>query len=63
MRKICCANFKKYKEFKNPKISYICVKTLILSSICNKCGSEDDNTFKEEGSIGILNVLGLIGNI
>ena len=33
MRKIYCAKCKKYKEFKNPKISYICHKTLPLFSI------------------------------
>ena len=34
MRKIYCTKFKKYKEFKKPKISYICDRILILSSIC-----------------------------
>ena len=40
MRKIYCTMCKMYKEFKNPKISYICDKTLLLSSICDKCRSE-----------------------
>ena len=48
MRKIYCTKCKKYKEFKRPKISYICNKTLLLSSICNKCGSEDETISKEE---------------
>ena len=36
MKKVCCTKCKKVKEFKNPKKSYICDKTLHLSSICNK---------------------------
>ena len=35
MRKIYCTKFKRYTEFKKPKI-YICDKTLLLSRICNK---------------------------
>ena len=53
MKKISCTKCKKYKEFKKPKILYICNKTLLLSSICNKCGKEDEKIFKEEGSIEI----------
>ena len=30
---------------KRSKISYICDKTLFLSSICNNCGSEDKKIF------------------
>ena len=55
MRKIYCINCKKYKEFKNPIISYICYKTFLLSNICNKCGSEHEK-------IEILKILGLIEN-
>ena len=36
MRKIYCITCKNYKEFKKPKISYICDKALLLSSICKK---------------------------
>ena len=42
---------------------YICNKTLLLSSICNKCGKEDEKIFKEEESIEIWKILGLINNI
>ena len=63
MRKIYCIKRKKYKEFKTLKVSYISSKTLILSTICNKCGSENEKLFKEEESIEILKVLGLIKNI
>ena len=59
MRKIYCTKCKKYKEFKKPKISYICDKTLLPSSICNKCESEDGKILKEEESIEILKILGL----
>ena len=54
---------KKYKEFKKHKISYIYYKTLLLCSICNKCGSEDEQIFMEEESIKILKILGLITSI
>ena len=60
MRKIYCAKGKKYKEFKNPKISFICDKTLLHSSICNRYGSEDQKIFKEEESIEVLEILSLI---
>ena len=63
MREVYCIKCKKYKEFKKPKISYICYKTLLLSSICNKCGSEDEQTFTEEESTKILKIIGLITNI
>ena len=62
MRKIYRTKCKRYKEFEKPKISYICDKTLLLSTICNKDGSEDENKFKEEESIEILKILGLINN-
>ena len=63
MRKIYCIKFKKYKEFKKLKISYICYKTLLLSSICKKCGGEDEQIFMEAKSIEVLKILGLINNI
>ena len=37
----------KYKKFVKSKISYVCYKTLLLSSIYKKCGSEDEKIFKE----------------
>ena len=53
----------KPKNFVKPKISYICYKTLILSSICNRCGSKDEQMFKQEESIDISKILGLINDI
>ena len=61
MTKIYCTKCKKYEELKKPNISYICDKTLLLSSICNKCESVDEETFNEEKSI--LKIFGLIENM
>ena len=52
-----------YRKFENPKISYILEKTLVISIICSKCKNEDEKIFKEEESIEILKILGLIENI
>ena len=46
IKKIYCTKCKRYKEFKKPKISYICNKILVPSSICMKCGSKDEKIFK-----------------
>ena len=45
MRKTFRAKFKKYKEFKMPKASYISDKTLLLSNICYKWGYGDEKIF------------------
>ena len=63
MRKIYFTKCKKNKEFWKPKISYICDKTLLLSSICDECGSKVEKIFKEKQSIEILKCLGLINNM
>ena len=63
MRKIYCTKCKKHKEFKKLKISHICDKTLLLSSICNKRGSKDETIFNEKESIEVLKILGLINNM
>ena len=73
MKKI---NYTKWKRQKNSKslkyhiflikhdfVLVFVTKTLLLSSICNKCGSEDKKIFKEEESIEILKILGLVENI
>ena len=52
----------KYSKRKDPKISYIFEKTLVLSIIFRKSKNEDENMFKEE-LIQILRILGLIENI
>ena len=50
------------------KISYILEKTLVFSFsffflICSKCKNENEKIFKEEESIEVLKILGLIENI
>ena len=50
-------------EFKMPKISYSYYKILLLSSIYNKCGREDEQIFKEEESIKIFKSVALITDI
>ena len=56
-----CSNvsnvYNKYRKFKNPK------KALHLPIVYSKCGHEYEKIFKEEDSIEILKVLGLITNI
>ena len=63
MKKLYCIICDKWTKLKNPKISYIFEKTLVLSIICSKCGNEDEKIFNKEESIEILNLLGLIKNI
>ena len=63
MKKLYSIICGKYRKFEKPKISYILEKTLILSIICSKCKNEDEKIFKEEESIEILKILGLIENI
>ena len=60
MKKFYCVICGKYRKLEKPKISYLLEKTLVLSIICSKCKNEDE---KEEESIEILKILGLINNI
>ena len=63
MKKLCCVKCNKYRKLKNPRISYIFDETLSLSTICDKCSSNDEKIFKEEESIEILRILSLINNM
>ena len=45
------------------KMSYICDKTLLVFSICNKCGSEDEQAFREEESTELLKIYYLINDL
>ena len=63
MQKIYCLICSKYRKFKNPKISYIFEKVSVLSIICSKCENEYGKIFKEEQSIKILEILGLVKTI
>ena len=54
----------KYRKFRKTKILYIFFKkTLSLSIFYIKCNHEYKNPFKEEESIKILKILGLINKI
>ena len=63
MEKLYCVVCGKYRKFEKPKISYFLRKTLVLSIISSKCNNEDKKIFKEEKSVEILKVVGLIENI
>ena len=63
MKKLCCVKCNKYRKLKNPRISYIFDETLSLSTICDKCSSNDEKIFKEEESIEILRILSLTNNM
>ena len=63
MKKLNCVICGKYRKFEKPKISFLLEKILVLSIICNKCKNEDEKLFKEEESIEILEIIGLIENI
>ena len=63
MKKLYCVVCGKYRKFKKPEISYILEKTVVLSIVSNKCKNEDKKMFKEEESIEVLYILGLIKNI
>ena len=63
MKKLYCVICSRYRKFEKPKISYILEQTLVLSIVCSKCKNEVEKIFKEEESIEILKVLGLIENI
>ena len=63
MEELYCVICGKYRKFEKPKISYLLEKTLVLSIICSKCKNEDEKIFKEEESIEILKILGLIEKI
>ena len=63
MKKLYCVICCKYRKFEKPKTSYLLEKTLVLSIICSERKNEDEKLFKEEESIEILKVLGLIENI
>ena len=63
MKKLYYVICSKYRKLEKSKISYLLEKTLVLSIICSKCKNEDQKLFKEEESIEILKLLGLIENI
>ena len=51
------------RKFEKPKLSKILEKLLTHSIIYSKCKNKDEKIFKEEESIEILKIPGLIENI
>ena len=47
MKEIYCVICGKYRKLKNPKVSQIFEKTLVLYIICSKREIEDEKVFKE----------------
>ena len=60
MKKLHCVICGKYRKFEKPKILYPLEKTLVLSITYRKRKTEEEKLFKEEESIEILEILGLI---
>ena len=52
-----------YRKSKKTKLSYVSENTLNLSIVYSKCFHEYKKIFKEEQTIEILKILGLINNI
>ena len=63
MKNLYCIICGKYRKFEKSKISYLLEKILVLSIICSKCKNGDEQILKEEESIEILKIIGLIENI
>ena len=63
MKKIYCVICGNYKKFENLNIPYVLEKKLAFFIFCNKHSKEDEKIFKEEESVEILKILGLIKNI
>ena len=63
MKNLYCIIYGKYTKSEKRKILYLLEKTLVLSIICSKCKNGDEKILREEESIEILKVLGLIENI
>ena len=62
MKNLYCIICGKYRKFEKCKILHPLEKTLVLSIICSKCKNGDEKILREEESIEILKVLGLIEN-
>ena len=63
MKKLYCVICGKYRKFGKPKILYLLEETLVFSIICSKCKNEEEKLFKEEKSIEIIKIVGLIENM
>ena len=56
-------SYLRYRKLEKPKILSLLEKTLVPSIICSKCKNEDETLFKEEESIEMLKIIGLIESI
>ena len=63
MKNLYCIICGKYRKFEKSKILYLLEKILVLSISCSKCKNGDEKILKEEESIEILKIIGLIENI
>ena len=63
MKKLYPAICSKYRKFEKPERSYLLEKTLVFSITFGKCKNENKKIFKEEESIEILKILGLVASI
>ena len=63
MKILYCVICDKYRKFGKPKTSPLLKKVLIYSIICSKFKNEDEKSFTEEKSIGILKIVVLIENV
>ena len=60
MQKLYCVICGQYTKFKNPKISNILKKTLVILIICSKSKNEDEKIFKEEECLGLVENIQLL---
>ena len=63
MKKLYSVICGKYRKLEKPKTPWFLEKALVLSVFSSKCKNEDETLFKEEESIKILKIPGLIENI
>ena len=62
MKKMYCIKCNRHRKFKNPEISCIFNKTLVIFIVYSKCGNNDDKKHLKNNNLldGILLILVLI---
>ena len=50
-KKIYFLKFKEYRKFKTVELSYLFYKTLVISIICDKCGSKHKKYLKKKNQL------------
>lgn len=58
MKKVDCVECNKYRKLKNLKNCQIFNEALVISSVCDKCVSNNDKLFEEEESTEKLKCFG-----